>query len=177
MYLRAHYETEQYRNLRIDVLNRGRGSEEAIEELRRFNADIFAERPSLVIWQVGTNAVFHNYDLDEVAAHIAEGLQRLRVEQMDVLLIDPQYTPAMLLAEKADASERMVSLISAVAGNARVNLFRRWELMRHWHQYNNISVDQFFDPSDSQDKLHQNDWTTLRVSKALCDAITRAATV
>jgi hypothetical protein len=83
----------------------------------------------------------------------------------------------MLLAEKADASERMVSLISAVAGNARVNLFRRWELMRHWHRYNNISVDQFFDPSDSQDKLHQNDWTTLRVSKALCDAITRAATV
>jgi hypothetical protein len=177
MYLRAHYEAEQHRNLRIDVLNRGRGGEEAIEELRRFNADIFAERPSLVIWQVGTNAVFHNYDLDEVAAHIAEGLQRLRVEQMDVLLIDPQYTPAMLLAEKADASERMVSLISAVAGNARVNLFRRWELMRHWHQYNNISVDQFFDPSDSQDKLHQNDWTTLRVSKALCDAITQAATV
>jgi hypothetical protein len=26
MYLRAHYETEQYRNLRIDVLNRGRGT-------------------------------------------------------------------------------------------------------------------------------------------------------
>jgi hypothetical protein len=175
MYVRAHYEAEQYRQLRIDVLNRGRSGEEAIEELRRFNADIFAERPSLVIWQVGTNAVFHSYDLDEVAASIAEGLQRLRVEPMDVLLIDPQYTPAMLSADKADASKRMVSLISAVADNAKVNLFRRWALMRHWHVYNNINVDRFFDPTDSQDKLHQNDWTTLRVSKALCDAIIRVA--
>jgi hypothetical protein len=177
MYLRAQYEAEQSRNLRIDVLNRGRGSQEAIEELRCFNSDIFAERPSLVIWQVGTNAVFHAYDLDEVAASIAEGLQQLRVEPMDVVLIDPQYTPAMHLAGRADASERMVSLISAVAANAKVNLFRRWALMRHWHVNNHISVDRFFDPTDSQDKLHQNDWTTLCVSKALSDAITRAAAV
>ena len=43
---------------RIDVLNRGIGGQEAIEELLRFDPDVFAEEPSLVIWQVGTNAVF-----------------------------------------------------------------------------------------------------------------------
>jgi hypothetical protein len=34
----------------------------------------------MVIWQVGTNAVFRKerYDLDEVAAAIAAGLGRLR---------------------------------------------------------------------------------------------------
>ena len=31
-----------------------------------------------------------------------EGRQRLRVEPMDVLLIDPQYTPAMLFDDKAE---------------------------------------------------------------------------
>ncbi len=73
------------------MLNTGRGGEEAIEELLRFDRDIFAEQPSLVIWQVGTNAVFHKerYDLDEVAAAIAAGLARLRGQPIDVLLMDP----------------------------------------------------------------------------------------
>jgi hypothetical protein len=176
MYLRVQYGIERYPNLRIDVLNRGRGDEEAVEELPRFDADIFAEKPSLVIWQIGTNAVFHKdrYDLDDVAAKIDEGLDRLREQQMDIVLIDPQYTPAMLVDDKADASEHMVSLIADAAKRAEVNLFQRWALMRHWHVQNNVGFDQLFDPTDSQDKLHQSDWSTLRVSKALCGAITQA---
>lgn len=173
MYLRAGFGDERFPNLKIDVLNRGKGGEEAIEELRRFNTDIFAEKPSLVIWQIGTNAVFHNYDLDKVAASIAQGLRRLSRKRMDVLLIDPQYTPAMLFDDKVDASERMVSLISAAADKAKVNLFRRWALMRHWHLHNNVSLDRFFDPTDV-DKLHQSDWSTLQVAKALSGAIAKA---
>ena len=176
MYLRDRFGEQRFSNLRIDVLNRGRGGEEAIEELLRFNTDIFAEKPALVIWQVGTNAVFHNYDLGKVAASLAEGLQRLCAEPMDVLLIDPQYTPAMLFDDKAEASERMVSLISAAADHAKVNLFRRWALMRHWHVHNNIDLDEFFDPTDP-DKLHQSDWSTLLVAKTLSEAITRAPPV
>ena len=177
MYLRAEYQ-QRFPNLRIDVLNRGKGGEEADAELLRFDTDIFAEKPSLVIWQVGTNAVFHKkdkpYDLNEVAAKIAAGLERLRGQPMDVVLMDPQYVTAMLLDERAEDSERMVSLISVAAQKANVNLFRRWALMRHWHVHNNVSFEQMLDPTDDQAKLHQSDWSTLRVSKALCDAITKA---
>jgi hypothetical protein len=144
-------------NARVDVLNRGKGGEEAIEELQRFDADIFAEMPlpSLVIWQVGTNAVFRKkekkYDLDKVAAAIDAGLDRLRGQPMDVLLIDPQYVTAMLLD----------------------NVFHRWALMRHWHVHNNISFERLLDPTD-QDKLHQSDASTLRLSRGLCDTIMKA---
>jgi hypothetical protein len=174
MYLRVPYK-DRFPELRIDVLNRGRGGEEAIKELPRFDADIFAERPSLVIWQVGTNAVFHKekYDLDKVAAAIGAGLTRLRDHPMDVLLIDPQYVTAMLLDDKAELSARMVSLISAEAEKPGVSVFRRWGLMRHWHVHNNVSFERVVDPTD-QDKLHQSDWSTLRISRALCDAITKA---
>ena len=175
MYLRARYGEEQFPNLRIDILNRGKGGEEAIEELSRFDTDIFAEQPSMVIWQVGTNAVFHRekYDIDKVAATIGAGLERLRGRSMDVLLIDPQYVPAMLSDDKAELSERMVSLIAGVAANAEVNVFRRWSLMRHWHVHNNIGFDRLFDPSDG-DQLHQSDWSTRRFAQALCEAITKA---
>jgi hypothetical protein len=178
MYLRVRYAELQFANLKIDVLNRGRGGDEANQELPRFDTDIFAEAPSLVIWQVGTNAVFHKkdkpYDLNEVAAKIAAGLERLRGQPMDVVLMDPQYVAAMLLDERAEDSERMVSLISVAAQKANVNLFRRWALMRHWHVHNNVSFEQMLDPTDDQAKLHQSDWSTLRISKALCDAITKA---
>lgn len=42
----------------IDVLNRGIGGQEAPSELSRFEPDVMDEMPALVIWQVGTNAVF-----------------------------------------------------------------------------------------------------------------------
>jgi hypothetical protein len=159
----------------IDVVNRGRSGEEAPKEVARFDTDIFAEAPSLVIWQVGTNAVFHNQNLDTVAASIAEGLALLGDKPMDVLLMDPQYVTAMLLDDKADASDRMVSLIAGAAARANVSVFRRWALMRHWHVHNNISFERMIDPTDGEAKLHQSDWSTQRTSIALRDAIVGAA--
>jgi hypothetical protein len=47
--------------------------------------------------------------------------------------------------------------------------------MRHWHVSNEVSFEQLLDPTDG-DKLHQSDWSTLQVSKALCKAITDATT-
>ena len=171
-YLRAHYQ-DRFPNLRIDVLNRGRGGEEAVEELLRFETDVFAEDPALVIWQVGTNAVFHGYKIRDVADAITAGLARIRVRRMDVMLIDPQYVTAMLADDRADASAEMVAAIAAIARAAEVSLFQRWALMRHWHVHNDVALAQMLDPSDP-DKLHQNDWSTMEVARALCTAMTRA---
>ena len=81
---------------------------------------------------------------------------------------------AMLLDDKAEASERMVSLIAREAEKAEVSVFRRWALMRHWHVHNKISLDQMIDPTDGQDQLHQNDWSTMRVAQVLCEAMVHA---
>jgi lysophospholipase L1-like esterase len=51
----------------FDVLNRGVGGKEAPDELRRMQQDVVEERPSVVIWQVGTNAVRKKQDLDAAA--------------------------------------------------------------------------------------------------------------
>ena len=87
------------------------------------------------------------------------------------MLMDSQYTPAMLLGDKADASDRMMSMIAAAAAKFEVNLFRRWALMRYWHFNNNVSLADMTDPDDKNDKLHQSDWSTMEVSKALFTAI------
>ncbi|MBR0715901.1 SGNH/GDSL hydrolase family protein [Bradyrhizobium liaoningense] len=178
LYLRAHYKDhDPHQNIRIDVFNRGKGGEEAPEELDRFQTDIFQDNPALVIWQVGTNAVFHNdqYDVDVVAAKIEEGLGRLCGHNFDVLLIDPQYTTKMLWDDRAELSDRMVRLIRAAADKAEVNLFQRWALMRHWHVHNKVPLELMVDKADHDMLLHQSDWSTMQVARALTSAILKKA--
>jgi hypothetical protein len=178
LYLRKHYRDDDPRpNIRIDVFNRGKGGEEANLELARFKDDIFADNPSLVLWQVGTNAVFRHkeFDFDEVVAKIGEGLRLLRDHPtMDVILIDPQYVTAMLYEDNAELADKMVAAIRSAAKAAKVNLFQRWALMRHWHVCNNASFEQLLDPEDDL-KLHQSNWSTMQVSLALTNSIIKAA--
>jgi hypothetical protein len=168
----------KFKKRMIDVINRGVGGEEAPDERDRLERDVIDEDPSLVIWQVGTNAVWKAYDLNRVAAAIDEGLKLLlhRRPGMDLVLMDLQYAPAILSENRIDAAERMVELIAdAAAANPPVNLFRRFDLMRRWHEVEKSSFDRMIDPSDS-DRLHQSDWSTRRIGKTLCEVIVEAAT-
>ena len=155
----------------IDVLNRGVGGQEAPDELSRFDPDVIAEAPALVIWQVGTNAVFRpgDYKSDDVAEAIATGLERLAGLPMDVVLMDLQYTTAIVGPDKLKASEQMVSLISAAAEKANVNVFRRFALMRRWCD-DHIPIDDLIDPADGS-RLHMSDWCTNCVTQVLDGAM------
>jgi len=162
----------------IDVINRGKGGDEAPGERARLQGDVIDENPSLVIWQVGTNAVWKAYDFGEVAAAIDAGLKLLLSGRsgMDVVLMDMQYAPAILSDTRIKATEQMISLISdAAAANPPVNLFRRFDLMRRWHEIEKTSFDRMIDPTDV-DRLHQSDWSAQRIGQALCEAIVSAAT-
>ena len=95
---------------------------------------------------------------------------------MDVVLMDLQYAPAILSDNRIKEAELMVKLISDVAAaNPPVNLFRRFDLMRRWHEVEKSSFDRMIDPSDS-DRLHQSDWSAQRIGQTLCEVIVEAAT-
>ncbi|WP_342724213.1 GDSL-type esterase/lipase family protein [Bradyrhizobium sp. B097] len=160
----------------FDVLNRGVGGEEAPDELRRMQTDVIAEHPSVVIWQVGTNAAWKNQDLKPVAAALREGLALLADALVDIILMDVQFTPAVLTAEKIASARATVQLIEDAAAGARVpvNVFKRFELMRQWHEIEKISFDRMVDPSDA-DRLHHSDWSATHMAEALADVMIRAA--
>jgi hypothetical protein len=166
---------DKFRKPMIDVINRGKGGEEARLELNRFREDVIDENPSLVIWQVGTNAVWKAYDLDDVAVAIDSGLKLLlRSPATDIVLMDMQYAPAILSDNRIKLAERMEELISHVAAaNPPVNLFRRFDLMRRWHKIEKNSFDRMIDPSDA-DRLHQSDWSAQRIGQVLCEVIVNA---
>jgi acyl-CoA thioesterase-1 len=160
---------ERFYGRMIDILNRGIGGQEAPEELSRFESDAIGEAPSLVIWQVGTNAVFHDYNPDEVAAAIAAGLDWLAGPPMDVVLMDLQYTRAITGPDKLGSSLDMVSRISAAGEKANVNVFRRFALMQRWVQ-DKIPIEEL----DDGGQLHTSEWATACVSQVLFDTIVGA---
>ena len=160
---------------RVIVLNRGKGGEEAPEELTRMKTDVVDEDPALVIWQIGTNAVWQlDHDLDEVSAAIAKGLAELGCKPIDAVLMDLQYVPAVLTDDKIDATKRMLSLIAQAAATAKVNLFRRFAMMHKWHEVEKFSFDTIVDPTDPT-RLHLSDYSTQRVAFELGETIAAAA--
>lgn len=127
----------------IDVINRGVGGQEAPSELSRFEPDVLDEAPALVIWQVGTNAVFRKkeFDFDDVAGSIATGLRWLKDLPTDVVLMDLQYTTAVIDPKTTlGLSEDIVKRISIAAAEAEVNVFRRFSLMQYWVDHDKIPI-------------------------------------
>jgi hypothetical protein len=136
---------------------------------------VIEQNPALAIWQLGTNAVWQlGRDLDAAAAAIATGLTLLGNKPIDVVLMDLQYVPAVLTDDKIDATRRMLSLIAQAATTAGVNVFRRFAMMREWHEVERFSFDTMVDPTDPT-RLHQSDWSTQRVGFELGETIAAAA--
>jgi hypothetical protein len=67
----------------------------------------------------------------------------------------------------------MVDAIGKAARQAGVNVFRRFALMKGWHDVEPISSDRMVDAFDV-DRLHDSDWTTQRLTQALKDQIVSA---
>ena len=168
----------KYPDVKITMVNKGICGQEAPIEFARFATDVIAEKPDLVIWQVGTNAVWQSPELnppppsfDETTRAIRDGLAQLHDEtQADVILMDLQYVPAVLTPAKKDKAIAMVEAIGELARDAGVNVFRRFAFMKGLHEVERVSFDRMVDPTDTS-RLHDSDWATERLAWAVQLAI------
>jgi len=120
---------ERFPLIDIRVINRGKGGEDAPEELARLERDVIAEHPQLVIWQVGTNAVLRRDDPAADRNLIERGVAQLRASGSDVVLMDLQYAPRVVARPAYSEMERVLAQVAQRTG---VGLFRRFEIMQHW---------------------------------------------
>jgi acyl-CoA thioesterase-1 len=153
----------------ITVLNRGVNGDETEDMMARFASGVIAAHPQLVLWQVGTNSVLRDHPLDQHSAQLHEGIDELKATGADVVLIDPQYAPKVLVKSETPG---MVEQIAAAAKEENVDLFRRFAVMRNWFEVQHLPFDTFVSP----DGLHMNDWGYACVAKLLATGIAEAAT-
>src|SRR5690348_8303001 len=153
----------------IAVLNRGVNGEETTNMMARFAPDVLVAHPQLVLWQIGTNSVLRDHPLSPHGVQLHDGIERLKAAGADVVLIDPQFAPAVLAKSE---TQGMVEQIALTAKQEDVDLFQRFAVMRDWHDVQHLSFDTFVSP----DQLHMNDWSYACLAKLLGVAIGEAAT-
>jgi lysophospholipase L1-like esterase len=152
----------------ITVLNRGKGGEDAPEMIKRLRTEVIDAKPDMVIWQVGTNAVLRNLDPASTAKTVEDGVATIQASGADLVLIDPQYAPAV--NAKSENAGRMVSLLNRIAHYRHVGIFPRFEVMRDWHDRQSLPFDTFV----TKDGLHMNDWGYACFAQLLGDNIIKS---
>jgi lysophospholipase L1-like esterase len=157
-----------YPGANITVLNRGKGGEDAPEMMARLQNEVINSKPDLVIWQVGTNAVLRNLDPGDTATIVEDGIGKIQAAGADLVLVDPQYSPAV--NAKPESTSKMIKLLNKVAELRHVGIFPRFEVMREWHEGQSMAFDSFV----IADGLHMNDWGYACFAQLLGDNIIKS---
>lgn len=149
---------------RVTVINHGKGGEDADNMFARITSDAIADRPDIVIWQVGANAALRRMDPGTFATFVRQGVDMLRQAGIDVVLMDNQRAPRIT----ANAGSRRFDAILAeiAATTPGVTLFSRGALMDGWAAAG-VPPDALL----VSDGLHHNDRGYGCVADALADAL------
>ncbi len=108
------------------MLNRGRGGEDIPQTVARFEADLVAAKPDLVVWQLGGNDIMKLANPAATAKAVSDGFAKLAGVDAPVVLMDSQAAPRIMGSE---AREPIDAVIKA-AGRLHGALFwSRYEAM------------------------------------------------
>jgi acyl-CoA thioesterase-1 len=148
----------------IRVFNKGVGGETSDQMVARFDRDVFAHRPDLVIWQVGTNSVIKDADLGNYEQIVLAGMNRLKAAGSDIIVMDMQYAPKVL---DHPHWPQMEAIIADATAREKVPVFHRFDLMKHWVASGQLPFPRML----SADGLHMNDLSYRCLAKALAKSI------
>ena len=148
----------------VTVLNEGVAGEDIDETAKRLQADVLSRHPDLVIWQTGSNDPLRGVPMDRFQAELKSGIDAIRASGAEVLLMEPQWSPVI---ERADAKERFVDAVRAVAAQEHVDVVRRFALMRGWIDGGVITAPELI----GSDGLHMTDRGYGLLARAVLDQI------
>jgi acyl-CoA thioesterase I len=121
----------------IMVINKGKGGETMQQTIQRFETDVIALKPSLVIWQLGVNDVLRYNGLDGRREEIQSGIRTLTNQGIPVVL--PMQD---MIGEEAGKGPR-----------GRVFHFRRFAAMKQLAEKHQVPMSDMTDG----DGLHMTD--------------------
>ena len=153
----------------IEVINTGIGGQEVGQMVERLGRDVLRHQPDLVIWQFGSNAAIRQKSMAGIEDLARDGVRQIRAHGADLILMDLQRVP---MIETAPLRAEMLELIRSLARSTGSALFKRYDLMKAWHEALGTDYPRMFDP----DKLHMNNFSYLCMAADMAAAIQATAT-
>jgi acyl-CoA thioesterase-1 len=121
----------RYPDVPITVINKGVSRQTAQQMVDRFERDVYAFAPTLVIWEAGTFDAAQGLEVEVFASAIEAGLADLHERQVDTMLMNMQYSRTMASVINF---EPYLDAMQHTADVADVYLFRRFEMMKYWSE-------------------------------------------
>jgi lysophospholipase L1-like esterase len=150
--------------LKFTIFNKGIGGQDVTEMLERLERDVISRDPDLVIWQAGTNAALRGMPLDIFKLKLSTGVERVKKAGADVVLMTPQYVPAVIALSNEDD---YIGAMETIAHDLGVGVFKRFQIMRDWVTGEHMPYAQFM----ISDGLHLNDFGQRCMGKLLAKAV------
>ena len=118
---------EAFKNLNVEISNRGVGGEVAQTSADRIRSEVALSKPDLVLWQLGTNDALSRVDPDNFSDVVRSTIQWLRDSGIDVVLVGLQYTSRFAKDESYDAIREA---LLKIATEEKVLYVRRYDAMK-----------------------------------------------
>ena len=160
--------SQRFPNASIAVFNKGVGGERIDATIARFEKDVVALNPDVVVWQVGTNDATANDAIDHFEASLLAGIQQLRVKGKDLILMSPQFSPRMNVRSN---QLLYIETIRSAAQRYGIQLFRRFDIMNFWVASGQLNVPDLI----IGDGLHMTDLGYYCTAVLLADMLETAA--
>lgn len=123
---------------KVVVINQGIGGQSARRMVDRIEDDVVALEPSLVIWQTGTVDTVNNVNVEEFGNALSQGIDILQKEDIDVVLMNMQYSRRMeLLLNYVPYDDMMGNR----AAQSDVAVFDRLGIMKYWTYHGHFDYD------------------------------------
>lgn len=134
----------------------------------RIGAEIAPSKPDLVIWQTGNVDAAQQIDVNTFEDALTTGLEALKQQQIDVVLVAPQYRARLSAMVDVAPYDTFISQIAQAEG---VLVFPRYDLMRHWVEEEVFDLRQ----KDQAKQLAEAEAENRCLAILLADMIARAA--
>jgi acyl-CoA thioesterase I len=150
----------------FEIIGHGLSGEVAQGAADRMKREVEQVKPDLVIWQVGTNDALRHVAMDSFKDCLKKTLAWLKEQQIDVILINPQYGESLV---KDAYYEDVVAAVAAIAREEQVLVVDRFEALRKLHRQRGDQVYL------STDNLHMNDegyrWLAEQLAATIINAL------
>jgi lysophospholipase L1-like esterase len=128
--------TKRLPEAKVMVVNKAEMRQSVPQMLARFDKDVLAEKPSLVIWEAGTNEAARQADIDTLIADLQVGIDRLLNSKIDVIMMDMQYARD---TARIINFQPYVEAIGRLSTMRDIFVFPRYDTMRNWVENEQIT--------------------------------------
>jgi acyl-CoA thioesterase-1 len=133
----------------VEVENAGIGGETIAATVVRLKAAL-ADKPDLVIWQVGTNDAVIGEDEASFRSSLLDGVTAIRAAKTPFVLLDPQFYPGL---KDTAHYEQYVRIIDDTGQSSGAAVFARYAMMKEWE----TQSDSLLRAMLSNDAFHMSD--------------------